>query len=393
VKSRRLAAARRALVVLAAGILAACAPVTRAPVPAPAPVPEAPRPTPASPVATTPAPALPACATLRIAAVGDVMLGTDFPEDTLPPDDGRGLLAAVAPELRSADLTFGNLEGVLMDGGEPVKKCQNASVCFLFRSPTRYARTLADAGFDVMSLANNHARDFGEAGRSSSMAALDAVGIRHSGRIGDVASWEQGGRRIALVAFSFTPGSHPLNDTEGAGALVTELKASHDLVFVSFHGGAEGGDATHVPFAMERFFGEERGNVVAFGRAMVDAGAAMVIGHGPHVARAIESYRGHLIAYSLGNFATYFGISIAGPKGYAPILDATLDAEGRLVGGRIVSALQERPDGLRLDPGQQAARLIRAMTEADLGGGGLAFDADGGFRPATPPPACAGATP
>ncbi len=376
-----------------AALLAACAPVARAPAPAPQPVPPA-VPAPPAPVPTpAPAPGPLACATLDIAAVGDIMLGSDFPEDVLPPDDGRGLLAAVAPELRAADLTFGNLEGVLMDGGEPVKKCQDPKVCYLFRSPARYARTLADAGFDVMSLANNHARDFGEAGRSASMAALDAAGIRHSGRIGDIASWEQGGRRIALVAFSFTSGSHPLNDLAGARALVGELKAGHDLVIVSFHGGAEGGDATQLPFTTERFFGEDRGDVVVFGRAMVDAGAALVLGHGPHVPRAIEAWNGHLIAYSLGNFATYFGISIAGPKGYAPILRATLDGEGRLVSGRIVSAIQQRPDGLRPDPGQQAGRLIRSLTETDLRGGGLLFDADGGFRPATPPPACTAAAP
>lgn len=376
----------RIILLAMAALLAACAPATRPPPAAPQPVATAPAAEP--PPAPLPPPGPPACTTLDIAAVGDIMLGSDYPEDRLPPDDGRGLLAAVVPELRAADIAFGNLEGVLMDGGEPVKKCQDPKVCFLFRSPARYAGTLADAGFDVMSLANNHARDFGEAGRSSSMAALDAAGIRHSGRIGDIASWEQAGRRIALVAFSFTSGSHPLNDLAGARALVGELRADHDLVIVSFHGGAEGGDATHLPFGTERFFGEDRGDVVAFGRAMVDAGAALVIGHGPHVPRAIEVWNGHLVAYSLGNFSTWFGISIAGPKGYAPLLRATLDDSGRLVAGRIVSALQERPDGLRLDPGQQAARLIRSMTEADLRGGGLLFDAEGGFRPATAPPAC-----
>ena len=198
-------------------------------------------------------------------------------------------------------------------------------------------------------------------------------------------SWEQDGRRIALIAFSFTSGSHPLNDTEGARALVTELAAANDLVIVSFHGGAEGGDATHVPFAMEHFFGEDRGNVVEFGRAMVDAGADLVLGAGPHVARAIEVYHERLIAYSLGNFATYFGISVEGMKGYAPILKATIDGDGRLLEGRIVSALQVRPDGVRPDPQQRAFHLVRDMTQADLGGGGLVFDESGGFRPAQPP--------
>ena len=242
-----------------------------------------------------------------------------------------------------------------------------------------------------MSLANNHARDFGEDGRSASMAALDAAGIRHSGRIGDVASWEQDGRRIAMVAFSFTGGSHPLNDTEGARALVAGLAAQHDLVIVSFHGGAEGGDATRLPFTVERFFGEERGDVVAFGRAMVEAGAGLVLGHGPHVPRAIEVYRGRLIAYSLGNFATWFGISVAGMKGYAPLLQATLDNSGQLLEGRIISGLQLRPDGVTLDPQQRAFQLMRDLTALDLSGGGLLFSDDGAFRPVAAPPSPCGA--
>jgi hypothetical protein len=371
-------------VVLAAVLLVACAPATRMPAPTPAPVPS---PAPPAGAASQPpaAPARPACSRLTVAAVGDIMLGTDFPEDTLPPDDARGLLADVAPVLGAADIAFGNLEGVLMDGGDPVKKCQDPSVCFLFRSPARYAFTLRDAGFDVMSLANNHARDFGETGRDASMAALRSAGIRHSGRSGDIASWEQDGRRIALVAFSFTTGSHSLNDTDGARALVTELAARHDIVIVSFHGGAEGGDATRLPFTVERAFGEDRGNVVEFGRAMVEAGADLVLGHGPHVPRALEVHRERLVAYSLGNFATWFGISVVGPKGYAPILGATLDGDGRLLDGRIVSAIQLRPDGVRLDPAQRAFRLIREMTERDLSGGGLLFDEQGAFRPARPP--------
>src|SRR5512143_109159 len=107
------------------------------------------------------------------------------------------MLKDVAALLRSDDITMGNLEGALLDGGQPFKQCQNNGRCFVFRSPSRYVRHLVEAGFDVMSLANNHARDFGEAGRSSSMALLDAAGIRHSGREGDVASWSVSGRRVA----------------------------------------------------------------------------------------------------------------------------------------------------------------------------------------------------
>jgi hypothetical protein len=319
---------------------------------------------------------------LRIKAVGDIMLGTDYPTDRLPPDDGREQLSRVRDLLRDADHTFGNVEGALADGLPPVKVCQDMSVCYLFRSPTRYAETLADAGFDAVSLANNHARDFGEEGRSSSMAALAAHGIRHSGRDGDTASWTVDGTRVALIAFAPNTGSTPLNDLEGAVAKVRELVAGHDLVIVSFHGGGEGADRTRVVKGMEEFRGEQRGDLVRFAHGVIEAGADLVIGHGPHVPRALERYQDRLIAYSLGNFATYYGISIAGVTGYAPILEVTLARDGRFIAGRIHSNVQSRPEGVIPDPQQRDFKLIRELTQLDFGGGGLEFRDDGGFHPA-----------
>jgi hypothetical protein len=238
---------------------------------------------------------------------------------------------------------------------------------------------LVAAGFDVMSLANNHARDFGEDGRSESMRILDEAGIRHSGREGDVASWQVNDSRIALVAFAPNPGSHSLLDIPAAAALVSALAADHDLVIASFHGGAEGPDSLHLVDGMELFHEEERGDLVAFAHAVIDAGADLVIGHGPHVPRALEIYRERLIAYSLGNFATALGISIEGDKGVAPILLATLTGDGRFVEGRIVSARQVRPIGPRLDPGAEAFDLIRRLSVQDRGDAAPAFFEDGRF--------------
>ena len=165
------------------------------------------------------------------------------------------------------------------------------------------------------------------------MAALDAVGIHHSGREGTVASWIANGRRVALVAFAPNVGSNSLNDPQIGVPLVTQLAATHDIVIVSFHGGAEGNGAEVLPFAREIFAGEDRGNVVEFAHAMIDAGADLVLGHGPHVVRPMELYHDRLIAYSLGNFATYYGISVEGIRGIAPILQFTLDDDGRFVSG------------------------------------------------------------
>ena len=319
---------------------------------------------------------------ISIAAVGDMMLGTDFPENHLPDDDGVGFLEAVTPALSSVDVAFGNLEGVLVDGGEPAKKCKNPSACYLFRSPTRYARYFKAAGFDVLSLANNHARDFGEEGRTSTMQALDAVGIHHSGRDGEFASFESGELKVAVLAYAVTKESNMMLDYDLAETTVAEFAGTHDIVIVSFHGGAEGVDARNLPFAEEEYYGEPRGDVVLFARRMVDAGADLVLGHGPHVVRAAERYKDRLIAYSLGNFATYYGISVAGIKGIAPILIATLDGEGRFIEGEIVSTIQLRPDGPSIDPRQRALALMRGLTAEDFPDSGLTFSADGRILPA-----------
>ena len=324
---------------------------------------------------------------ISIAAVGDMMLGTDYPENHLPDDDGVGFLAAVTDALSATDVTFGNLEGVLVDGGEPGKKCSNPKACYLFRSPTRYANHYKAAGFDVMSLANNHARDFGEEGRDSTMQALADAGIHHSGRVDDFASFDVNGLQVAVLAYAVTKNSNMLLDYELAEQTVTEYADSHDVVIVSFHGGAEGRDVTHLPFDEEEYYGEPRGDVVRFARMVVDAGADLVVGHGPHVVRAMERYKGRLIAYSLGNFATYYGISVAGIKGVAPILRATLDGTGKFIEGDIVSTRQIRPAGPTIDESERAFRLIRSLSIEDFGKPGLTFLPEGKIIPAQREPA------
>ncbi len=368
-----------AAVLVLAAWLAGCA----APPPEPGgTAPATPPAVPAPAAAARPAPPV----VIEVAAVGDLMLGTDYPEPRLPPP-GLDLLGPAAPLLRAADIAVGNLEGVILAGGEPAKACADPARCWLFRMPPGTEHLLAAAGFDALSLANNHARDFGEAGRAATMAALDAAGIRHSGAEGDVASWTVKGRRVAFIAFAPFRGAHNLLDLEAAIALVAELAAAHDIVVVSMHAGAEGAGAGHLPFAEEFYHGEHRGDVVAFARAMVVAGADLVLGHGPHVPRALELHSGRLIAYSLGNFCTYWGVNVQGPNGLAPLLLVRLDGEGRFLGGRIVSFRQRRPHGPLPDPAGGAARRMGDLARADLPQTGVVPAPDGTLRPppAAPP--------
>jgi hypothetical protein len=323
-------------------------------------------------VSTAPTPTI-----IRVAAVGDVMLGTDYPNDRLPPQDGGQLLAFASPLLQEADIAFANLEGVLLDGGEPRKQCKTPKHCYLFRSPARYAQHLKDAGLDVLSLANNHARDFGEEGRTASMQALALRGLYHSGRLGDVARWQIKGKKVALIAFAPFANANDMLDLDSAHEVVTRLSEQNDIVIVSIHAGAEGDDVMHLPFADEMYHGEFRGDSVAFAHRVIDAGADLVVGHGPHVPRAMELYRGRLIAYSLGNFCTFWGIKISGNNGLAPLLTLQMTGDGQFIQGQIHSFRQFRPQGSLPDPTGTAARLIAELTRQDFPHGQLSIDVGG----------------
>jgi hypothetical protein len=304
---------------------------------------------------------------IKVIAVGDVMLGSSFPDDSgLPPNDGADLLREVTPLLRRGDIVFGNLEGPLVDGGTTKKCGRKIGTCYAFRVPTRYGIYLKSAGFTVMGLANNHALDFGLAGRASSRAVLDSLGILHSGEIGDVARLTVKGQKVALIAFATYPGTYNLLDLDDAIATVRQAKTEADIVIVSFHGGAEGSTHQHVLLGDETFLGEDRGDVRRFAHAMVDAGAQLVLGSGPHVVRGMEVYCGKLIAYSLGNFATYGSFNLKGENGVSLILEVNLDADGSFQGGVVYPIKQEKPGGPQLDANMSILPILRDLSKSDF---------------------------
>jgi len=325
-------------------------------------------------------PAPPEDARVRIRAVGDVMLGTTVPEGYLPPEGPEGVLASVRPLLEDADLTFVNLEGPLCDGGE-TKKCRSNKNCYAFRSPTTYGQALKDAGVDVASTANNHSGDFGEECRRQTEATLDHLGIAWSGPPGSVATVERNGLRIGLVAFHTSPACNHVNNLPTAKALVRSAAATHDLVIVSFHGGAEGPKATRIPHGKEKFMGEDRGDLRAFTHAMVDSGAHLVLGHGPHVARAMEFYKGRLVAYSMGNFATYGRFTVSGLQGLGMVLEVELDREGRFLSGRILPTRQHGEGIPAPDPDGGVTSLVRKLTAQDFPQTGAQISEDGVISP------------
>lgn len=299
---------------------------------------------------------------IGISAVGDIMMGTDFPERRLPPRDGERIFEQVKGYIHEGDVRFGNLEGTLYDGPPGTGAKRPGPNRYLFRSPTRYVNLLAGAGFNVVSLANNHIRDLGREGVDSTKRTLEAARIQYSSKDGEVAEFNVRGTRIALIATDYYDGRRSLTRPESTYKEIEALKKRYDIVIVSCHVGAEGRGAETLTFQTEIYLGENRGNPVAFAREAVARGADLVIMHGPHVPRAMEVHRERLIVYSLGNFATMSGISIAGANGYAPVLRAQLARDGRFVKGHLASFIQERPDVIRFDRDDRAGRMIRELS-------------------------------
>ena len=132
--------------------------------------------------------------------------------------------------------------------------------------------------------------------------------------------------------------------------------ANADVVIVTMHAGAEGADRTHVPPGTETYLGENRGNVVAFSHAVVDSGADVVIGHGPHVLRGMEWYKGRLIAYSLGNFAGYKVFALGGPLSLSGILRVTLRGDGGFDSGTLVPTRLVGAGSAGARPGRERPR-------------------------------------
>jgi hypothetical protein len=309
-----------------------------------------------------------------IVGAGDVMMGsigTGLNPALRPGIDVASLVGSdLAGIFRHADVAFVNLEGPLYEGPDGTGK--SCAQCFAFHGPTFYAGILRSFGIDVVSLANNHSGDYGEAGRNSTMAALRQNGIVYGGLDRDGARFGEmvlpSGKRVAFIAFAPNNGTLNINDLPRAAALVRELKKTHDLVMVSFHGGGEGWTYVHVKKGPETFVGENRGDVTAFAHTVVDAGADIVIGQGPHVPRAVEVYRGHLIAYSLGNFWTYSGVQTYAVSGLGPVLEAWVAPDGSIAGFTIHSTRQAGLGVPHLDPLDEASRYMLYLTKSDFPG-------------------------
>ena len=323
-------------------------------------------------VTTTLVPTTTTPATVSISAVGDTELG-DSPQ--VPANPSAYLANMRAP--LAASVVFGNLEGTMYDGAGGSKCGPGSTNCYAFRVPTGFAAAYRATGFTVLNSANNHAHDFGNPGVLSTSAALRAAHLAQAGLPGQIPIVHVGPVSVAFVDFAPYPDTNDMLNAPAAAALIRHAHTRADIVVVYMHAGAEGSAADHVTRAVEYYVGEDRGNPYAFAHAAINAGADLVLASGPHVLRGMEFYRGHLIAYSLGDFANYYDFGGGGDLALSGILHVTLSSTGGFVSGRFTSLVLTPAGQPHVDPTGAAASLVNTLSREDFGAAAVRLGANG----------------
>lgn len=309
--------------------------------------------------------------TITLSAVGDMELG-NAPQ---LPADPTSYLQPIRSALE-APIVFGNLEGTITDAN--ASKCSSsASQCYAFHVPTSYASVYRAAGFTVLNSANNHSHDFGQQGALDTSKALAAADITQAGLPGQIGVASDGAVKVAFVDFAPYYSTNDLLDFPAAARLIAQAKQLASVVVVYMHAGAEGESADHVTRRSETYVGENRGNPYDFAHAAITDGADLVIASGPHVLRGMEWFKGHLIAYSLGNFANYFDFSASGDLALSAILHVTLDSTGAFVGADFTSVRLASSGQPFVDPTRASAQFVNQLSRQDFGAHAALIEGNG----------------
>lgn len=329
---------------------------------------------------------------LRVCSGGDVTLGTNLDSAWVgraAPRFGPNakillsadtLLAPLRPLVSGADVVLLNIEGAIGEGPAPRKCRPGSTVCYAMRSPIDAAdaiRRLAGDGEAVGNLANNHARDAGTAGLGVTRDHLTAASVHVTGAdtLATVVTTTRGDT-VAVLGFSAHAGPD-MRDLDGVRRHVARAAAQYARVVVTAHVGAEGRDAMRTRDTVERFVGEVRGNSVAFARTAVDAGADLIVGHGPHVLRALEWRGDALVAYSLGNLVTYGPFSVAEPANRGAMLCVALGADGTVREARFLPTRQRAAGFVAFDASMRGAAIADSLGRLDFPATRAVVDRDG----------------
>lgn len=309
-------------------------------------------------------------AQIRLKAVGDIMVGSITPRTSLPkyPSIYKDSTAWM---LDSADITFGNLEGVFITGDIKPQKCSErsraAKSCYEFGMPDSLSRILKDIHIDLLSMDNNHNSDYGKTGVMFTKSLLDSLGIQYAAKKSPISYYIKDSIKIGVIAFGHSSISYHVADLENTTKVVAALDSMVDILIVSFHGGAEGSKAIHIKDVTETYYGENRGNIIRFAHTAIDAGADLILGHGPHVLRGFELYKEKFIAYSLGNFLTHGNVNLRDYKGMTCVLDINLDNKtGNFIDGKMIPVKQIGLGIPVYDSSLASTKLIQKLSKEDF---------------------------
>ncbi len=301
--------------------------------------------------------------TIEIGWAGDTTLGSAYGD---PPQQGRALFSQVRDLLTRPNVMIVNLEGTLSVGGTSKSSGQASTNSYSFQAPPANAAALKWAGIDLVNLANNHSHDYLASGLEQTEHALTKQGVRYTGLPGQITILRANGISVAVLGFAPYSWTANLADIPQAQKLVRRAASEADVVVVVMHAGAEGSDQIHTPTGAEYAYGEFRGQTRSFAHAVVDAGADLVLGSGPHVLRGIERYKGRLIAYSLGDFAGWGNFGLAGNLDLSGLLTVRLDKRGNLLSGHWYSLRLGAPGVPKSDPGQASLHLVQQLSKEDF---------------------------
>lgn len=329
---------------------------------------------------------------LRVCSGGDVTLGTNmdttwvatasrragFTIAALPPPGA--LLAPLRAIFGGADLALVNIEGAIGEGPVRPKCGPGSTACFAMRQPIAAAdalRSLLPTGVVMGNVANNHAGDAGLAGFDSTFAHLTRAGVLVTGVDTLSTPVTVDGYTVGVLGFAVSPRRPDARDLAAVRRHVRRAADRYGRVIVTVHMGAEGAAAQRTRPKSESYYNEDRGNPVAFADAAVGAGAALVIGHGPHVLRAMEWRDSSLVAYSLGNLVTHGPFVNREPLNRSAVLCATLTAQGAVIDAEVRPTVQRRAGQVGVDSSRRALVLIDSLSRLDFPRTGARISPDG----------------
>ncbi len=292
--------------------------------------------------------------TISILAVGDMVFPFYF-------ENWENCFSEISNYFNS-DLNLGNLEGPITNSTVSTKN-SSSSKMFAFKfSPEITPKILKYLNFSGVLVSNNHSYDYGEKGFNDTLNYLKKVQIEPIGLKYNAAQFIRFNKKIAVIGFYYNSKFNDLRDINLSSSFVKKVKSNNDFVIVFFHGGTEGANAKYVYNKTEFFGNENRGNIFAFAHAVIDAGADLVLGSGPHILRGFELYKGKFIAYSLGNFVASGGLSVKGELSNSCILQCIYNLNtNTFIKGKIIP-IDLSSKNPKLDLSKRSIPFLRLLT-------------------------------